>query len=211
MKRTIYTLLFILLSVTTGSSKNIKDMWLSMPDTIIPYLTNNHRIELIDYWNMNVSPDVKNNLGGTTKLDTITSDYLQISVNSSTVFQMKMISINGEDSVLCLLKTYGEEYKESTLDIYNQEWKKLNTFDFNNKNWANTYLTKPDTMSNERFNEIKLYADPVMIYAELSPTNDSIKTSISVPLLRKEELKALKEESHEVNYPISSVFRDHSL
>ena len=104
-----------------------------------------------------------------------------------------------------------EFFKESTLDIYNQEWKKLNTFDFNNKNWANTYLTKPDTMSNERFNEIKLYADPVMIYAELSPTNDSIKTSISVPLLRKEELKALKEVSHEVNYPISSVFRDHSL
>ena len=49
-----------MLAVFCISAQSLREIWIEMPDSIIPYLTKSQRTELVDYIKMNVTPVVKN-------------------------------------------------------------------------------------------------------------------------------------------------------
>ena len=117
MLKRILIILFAFASLTV-SAKSMREIWLSMPDSMVRYLNKSKRIEFLDYVDMKVKTDVKNLLQGSSVMDTITSNYLSAKLNEASAIQMKLLPVHGSDSLLCVVRTYSAPAAESTVNFF---------------------------------------------------------------------------------------------
>lgn len=190
MKKVIYTLLLAVLAVLpyTVSAKSMKDLLVSMPDEVMPYLDKNMRLEFAELQEMGVVAEVKNSLGWMSVMDTLTADYVQIKMSKTATLQMKRLPVENGDSVICLVKTFSLPEKESELYLYDQSWNRL-PLDLNIQSLAESLIQKPDTMSESRFSELKKMIEPKMVSAVLLQHEDGLVIRLSLPLLSADDKK----------------------
>ena len=169
------------------SAKSMREIWLSMPDSMVRYLNKSKRIEFLDYVDMKVKTDVTNLLQGSSVMDTITSNYLSVKLNEVSVIQMRLLPVSGSDSLLCVVRTYSAPAAESTVNFFTQDWQLVGSMSFDSKQ----LIAKPDTMSEQRFTELRAMIEPVMVQAELSADRDELFLQLSMPLLNSEDKKAV--------------------
>ena len=186
MLKRILIILFAFASLTV-SAKSMREIWLSMPDSMVRYLNKSKRIEFLDYVDMKVKTDVKNLLQGSSVMDTITSNYLCAKLNEASAIQMKLLPVHGSDSLLCVVRTYSAPAAESTVNFFSQDWQPVGDMSFD----GGQFIVKPDTMSEQRFVELKAMIEPVMVQAELSADCDELFLQLSTPLLNSEDKKAV--------------------
>jgi len=172
----------LLLLALEASAKSMKEMWIAMPDSMIPYLTKNLRTEMADLVAMNVHADVKNKLQGASKIDTLQETYLKATLNKASVIQMRLLPTSGRDTVVCVVRNFFGPATESEVSFYNQNWEPLGTQAFRTADLTQ----KPDTMSEEKYKQLCAMVDPAMIHAELSADRDELVITLSVPLLSNE-------------------------
>lgn len=190
MKKVIYTLLLAVLAVLpyTVSAKSMKDLLVSMPDEVMPYLDKNMRLEFAELQEMGVVAEVKNSLGWMSVMDSLTADYVQIKMSKTATLQMKRLLVENGDSVVCLVKTFSLPEKESELYLYDQSWNRL-PLDLNVQSLAESLVQKPDTMSESRFSELKKMIEPKMVSAVLLQHEDGLVIRLSLPLLSADDKK----------------------
>lgn len=171
-------------------AKSIKDIWVSMPDSMMPYLQKASREECINYMEMNLDASATNKLGDKCHIDTITPNYLSATLSECLTLQIKTLPTASGDSVLCVSKTYKGEAEDSNVAIYTQDWQKLSDIRFD----VNELISKPDTMDDARMKELRLMLDPYVVAASLLPDEDAIvvkAAAASVSTSEAEQLKAI--------------------
>ena len=114
-------------SQASAQSIQIRDAFKEMPDSLMPYLSKNNRLDFIDFLDSNMKAEVKNLLGGTTQMLSIGADSLTLSMNPS--LRVDLLAI---DSVLVMVETFMVDsiYGESRVHYYSAEWKPISTPDF---------------------------------------------------------------------------------
>ena len=114
-------------SQASAQSIQIRDAFKEMPDSFMPYLSKNNRLDFIDFLDSNMKAEVKNLLGGTTQMLSIGADSLTLSMNPS--LRVDLLAI---DSVLVMVETFMVDsiYGESRVHYYSAEWKPISTPDF---------------------------------------------------------------------------------
>lgn len=177
----------VLASVGVGA-RSMKDLLVSMPDSMVPYLDKNLRLEFAELQEMGVKAEVQNLLGDTSVMDTLTTDFVQLRTSRVSTLQIKKLPVPSGDSLLCVVKTFAGPEKDSELCLYTQDWKPL-PCDFNLQLQAGALVQKPDAMSEERFAELKQMIEPKMVYALLLQHEDAIVLRLSLPLLSEEDKK----------------------
>ena len=95
--------------------------------------------------------------------------------------------------VICLIKTFTAPEPESEVSFFSSSWKPLkDTFGLPVTNDASSlikqFTTRPDTISQERYEELASMLDPVMISAEMSVNEQVVTFSLSRPLIEKSEI-----------------------
>lgn len=201
MKRaqTKTTALAILLLLLTAplQAQRVKDMWINMPDSLIPYLNKNMRTELVDFVNMKVKAEVKNLLGEESVMDTLTSNYLCVTLNEAATVQMRMLPQLNGDSIMCMVRSTHGPATDSELSFWSKNWQRLEQKDCTGGAEAQQLLrerliVKPDTMAEARFKELSEMIEPFLVRASLSPTADILTLEVSLPMLSAEDKKAVK-------------------
>lgn len=187
MRRLLFMMLAMLITMTS-QAKNIREIWLSMPDSLISYLDKSKRIEMVDYIDMKVKADVKNALEGTSVMDTLTNDYLQVTLNEACTLQMRILPSENGDTLFCLVKTLRGPLPESEVTLYRQDWQRKNTLSFN----AQELITKPDTMSASSFTELKKLLDIPIVEARLSIDSPTLTLQVAALNLSKEETERVR-------------------
>lgn len=189
MKKLVVLLVTVALSVSVHA-KSLRDLWISMPDTLMPILDKNLRIEFVDLKDMGVKAEVKNLLGENSVMDTLSTDYLQMTTSASSSVQMLLLPRSGSDSLLCVIKTFLGTEKESEVRFYDQQWQEVNSQDLlpaDAYTLDGYFKAKPDTMSEEKFRELHLALEPKMWGVELSAADKTLVFRLSLPLLSNEE------------------------
>lgn len=189
MKKMRFLMLACLVLASMGvGARSMKDLLVSMPDSVVPFLDKNLRLEFAELQEMGVKAEVKNLLGDTSVMDTLTTDFLQLRTSRVSTLQMKKLPALDGDSLLCVVNTFAGPEKDSELCLYTQDWKPVPcSFDLQSK--AGALVQKPDTMSEERFAELKRMIEPKMVYALLLQHEDAIVLRLSLPLLSEEDKK----------------------
>ncbi len=188
----IIAILLIATLLHVDAQSPMRDLWIQMPDSVVAYLDVNSRTEMADFYEMKVKTGSKNLLEGKSAIDSLTSDYIHVTLNSSTTLQIKKLQTESS-FVICLIKTFTAPEPESEVSFFSSSWKPLkDTFGLPVTNDASSlikqFTTRPDTISQERYEELASMLDPVMISAEMSVNEQVVTFSLSRPLIEKSEI-----------------------
>lgn len=191
MRRTVISLILMLVfSVETSLGKTMREVWIDMPDSITMYLTKSMRTELADYVDMKVSAATKNAIGDTVRIDTLTSDYIAVTLSESSKLEMKLLPKDGSN-IICMVRTYYGTAAESIISFWQLDWQQLPEISM--PALENIELIKkPDSLSVTEFNKIKAMISPKMIEMRLSPNDNSLLLSYSLPDVNKEDSELIK-------------------
>ena len=190
MKRTIIVCL-CLTALFSASAKDMRELWLSMPDSLIGYMDKSKRLALLDHVDMNTTAELTNKLEGKTSLDTLTSNFMQVTLNNVVDLRMTLLPSTGEgatDSILCVVRTYRNAEPESVVELYDQSWKRLRMIDFD----AEMFFNRPDTISQERYEQIRSLVSVLFVKAELREGSDVLVLTPSLPFNTREEKEKIK-------------------
>ena len=202
MKKFVFVALLSFTFSCNMSAQSVREMWLNMPDSIIPYLNKSLRQECIDFVDMNVKASVKNLFQGESIMDTLTTDYAHIQLNESSIMEMKMFPSNTGDSILCVVRTFVGPARESEVAFYNKEWNKIGEgLNFKKAD----FMSKPDTMDVKRYDELLSMVQPFMYWAKLSPQQNSITYSMSIPLASKQDKKDVEAISKQIKVNLKDL------
>lgn len=192
MKKLLYALVlaFMVLMPQGMGAKTMKDLLVSMPDEMMPYLNKNLRLEFTELQEMGVKAEVKNLLGDVSVMDTLTADFAQITMSKSSVLQMKKLPSAAGDTLVCVVKTFSMPEKESEIYLYDQDWKRMPDA-VNLPALSESLIQKPDTMTEDRYHELKQMIEPMMVSADLMQQENAIVVKLALPLVSADDKKKI--------------------
>ena len=95
--RRAIALLLLLLPLTVGA-QTVRDLWLSMPPSLAPYLSTSLRTQCLDFYDMHTDAQTDNALKGKSRIDTLTSTFLAATLSKAHTLQMKLLPASGSGS-----------------------------------------------------------------------------------------------------------------
>lgn len=212
--RRAIALLLVLLPLTVGA-QTVRDLWLSMPPSLAPYLSTSLRTQCLDFYDMHTDAQTDNALKGKSRIDTLTSTFLAATLSKAHTLQMKLLPASGSgsgsasasasgsasgsgsssslsscDSVLCVVRSWDGPKRDSEVQLFDRQWKPLQaplTFS------ADSFVCRPDTMSEERFSRLVALLDPIMFSVSLSPAENVLLVKLSPVVPNPEDKKAIEQ------------------
>lgn len=141
MMRKIIFLFLAFLCLDAYAQTTMRDMLKTMPDSLVPYLSENNRLDMIDFVDTNMEAIVTNTLGGKSQMNKLTDNYVSIRLNESSDLAMRLLDVetpvDSARQIVCVVTTYGTDIRESTIRFFSLSWKPLPMTD---------YLLLPDEM-----------------------------------------------------------------
>ena len=179
----IFLILLVTFSLLPLNAQNMRQIWLEMPDSIVPYLNRSLRTELADYVTMGMKSEVMNALRDTTRIEKLTDDYILVQLSNATKLEIKSL----DASTIAMVQTWCGPLAESKLSLFSNNWevKPLNID-------VSPMFVKPDTMSQQRYSELLDMANVTMNEIQLSVKDNSLTIKYSVPLLSSTDKKEMQ-------------------
>lgn len=186
MRKILTTLWCMMLASTTMHAQSMRQMWIDMPDSLTVFLNKSLRTELADYVDMKVTPEVNNLLKEKTVIDTLTADYLRVKLSAASEMELKLLPRKSGDTIICMVRTYYGPVAQSVLTCYDRQWHPLEGT-FMRKLTRDDFISKPATMSQERYNDLIAMTDWQLTAFHLSPAEPSLQVSMGFLQLTKED------------------------
>ena len=123
------SLLFaLLLTLANGAFAQTKmsEALKSMPDSLMPYLTHNNRLDCIDFREANMKAEVRNVFEGKSELLQLTSNYAFFRLSDASSVELCLLDAEGQQ-LICMIQTYGTDLRESVISFYTTSWQQLPT------------------------------------------------------------------------------------
>ena len=193
MKRFLILLVSCVLTSFAQAQVSMRDVWLSMPDSILPYLNRSLRTEHVDFIDRQMKSEVKNLLHESGVLDTLTNDFASYYLPQSSSLEMRLLTTADSLQVICLVKTVMAPEAESEVRFFDTSWQPLADdyglpLHLSEGEILKQFTHQPSDMTDERFDELCKMIDPVMLSASLSASSPMITLCLSTPVLTKQEL-----------------------
>jgi len=106
----------------------IRDVFKQMPDSLMPYLTTNNRLDFIDFIDSDMKAEVANMTGGVSEMTALTDDSLSIRMSDALRVDMLLLDLDEPlDSirqVVIFVETFLVDsiYGESACKTYTTDW-----------------------------------------------------------------------------------------
>ena len=135
MKRKLYVLiLLVTITMATSARTPMRQWFASMPDSVMPLLTKNDRLDFVDFMDCKMPAVVTNRLEGKSEMKVLTNDYLYIEYTKSSSVEMKLLPVTDTTDVLCMVTTVKATVDDSHVAFFSEGWVPLS---------ASTFLTTP--------------------------------------------------------------------
>ena len=108
---------------------SLKDVFKQMPDSLMPYLTLNNRLDFIDFMDSHMKASVSNMTGGTSEMTALTDDSLSIRMSDALRVDMLLLTLDEPVDSICQVVVFVETfladsiYGESVCKTFTVDWK----------------------------------------------------------------------------------------
>ena len=130
--RNIFLSLLLALSISgMAEDVQIRDVFRQMPDSILPTLSVNNRLDMIDFMDSHMKAEVTNLLEGKSEMTALGEDSITIRVSDALNISILLLNttelIDDSNQVVCLVQTYGTDSLSlnSKIEFFTIQWKKL--------------------------------------------------------------------------------------
>lgn len=132
MKRIVLLLLVLHFSLFTHHlfAQSMSEVFQAMPDTLLPLLTERNRHDMIDFYGNHMEAKVRNRMNDYARLDTLTEDYLHLTLSKVGVAEMKLLQTEDSMTIVCLIRTVEAPARDSQVEFYDTRWTRLHWLQF---------------------------------------------------------------------------------
>ncbi|MFA6873901.1 MAG: DUF3256 family protein [Bacteroidaceae bacterium] len=180
--KTLSLIGFLALASSTLQAQTAKEAFIAMPDSLLPYLTKNNKLDMPDFLASKMPARVKNKLDQITEMKQLTSDYLFLQTGENSSFQLKVLPLPATSSIgknlIAVICTVNGPASDSQISFYTSDWKK--------KLPANNYFKQPsfplqlnDTVSLEIRTRIQEILSIPFTSLNFTPENSDLLVSDS--------------------------------
>ena len=164
-----------MLATLPVAAQDMRAVFLGMPDSIIPLLTENNRADCVDFVDAGMRAQVTNRLGGKSELLKLTGDYLRMKTSSHSIFEMKLLPRTVGDTLLCVVRSVCAEACNSRVSFYTKEWKECKDVPFEYPA-LKSFFNAGDSLG-----KVLDIADIYLVELRLSPTAGELEASYTMP------------------------------
>lgn len=178
----ILVLLFILGICGFGRAQDLKTLFVSMPDSLSPFLTEVNRADFGDFLESGMKAEVKNRFGNTSEMTKLTADYLFLKSSSASTLEMKLLPLNDSVKVICAVYTYFAPAADSRIAFYDTNWKELSCSHFVQLPQEKDFYQLPESEGQaDSLNNLRAYADMYLWKANLSADKQVLSFVYTTP------------------------------
>ena len=176
----------------SATAQNMKSVFVLMPDSIAPLLTQTNKEDCIDFLDSNMKAVVKNRFGNEAEMKALTENYVLMQTSPVGTLEMKLLPVNDSTNVVCMVKTVCASACDSEVHFYTSDWsKKLDAKNFLQTPEADAFFLPNDTLTDEDA-LIRKKADMHLMKVSLSKDDVSLTYIYSTPdYLNKEDREKL--------------------
>ena len=195
--------LFVVLTLPTNLSAESKttvgEVFATMPDSLMPYLSKNNRLDLIDFAKAGMKSEVNNVFDGSTELLKLTDNYMKLQLNSQTTVEMRLIKADSlladsADYVLYVVKTCRtSDAGHSEVRKFTSKWMPL-SLSLSLKDRVGEMMMRKQDTTEEEWQKAVAAIDNADVTAELSPDSDILSLSLTFSLLTADDKKIISDK-----------------
>ena len=191
MKKSILLMLLSCMALSMAA-QDMKSVFISMPDSITPFLTKVNKEDCVDFLDSNMKAEVSTRLGGTAEMKALTDDYVLMQTTPTSSLEMKLFPVNDSVKVVCMVRTVCASACDSRIRFYASDWsKQLRTEDFLQVPSGESFFLPVDSLTDEAL-VIRKKADMHLLKASLSKDDASLTFIYTTPeYLKKEDREKL--------------------
>lgn len=180
----------LLLLVVTLQAQELKSLYVTIPDSLSPLLTNVNRQDFGDFLSSNMKAEVRNRFGNSSEMTKMTSDYLELKLTSVSKVNMKVLAVDDSTKVICVAKTYQGPVEDTQISFYSTKWEKLDTNEFIDLPTKDDFFIQPiKTEKRDSLEFYKAQADVHLMKAELSDQEQTLTFTYTTPNFMEETMK----------------------
>ena len=129
-KRVLCLALLVAVASVVWARVPMRQWVASMPDSVMPLLTKNNRLDFMDFIDSGMEAVVTNRLDGKSRMTMLEADFASIEYTKSSVVAMKLLPLTDTTDVLCMVTTMMGGVKDSRMAFYDEQWEKLDAQSF---------------------------------------------------------------------------------
>ena len=177
MKRLILLIsLFVSISL---QAQNMKELFVAMPDTLVPLLTKVNREDFGDFLASKMKAEVRNRFGKTSEMTELTDDYLYLKMTSVSSMEMKLLPLKDSLKVICVVQTYQAPVK---VRFYDTDWKPLEASRFIDLPADSLFFRTPaNKVQADSLQNLRTHTDISLQEARLSADNRTLLFRYTTP------------------------------
>ena len=124
----ISCLLISMTSVCSAQEPTLRDVFRQLPDSLMPSLSLNNRLDFIDFMDSNMKAAVRNQLGGMSEMTALTDDSLSVRMSDALRVDMLLLTLDEPVDTIRQVVVFAETfltdsvYGETTVKFYTPDW-----------------------------------------------------------------------------------------
>lgn len=111
-----------LLPMATYAVDNPTNAFVSAPDGVLPTISSDLRLDMLDYYHSGYNRSVENDFGEPVKIDTITSDRIVVRVADNSQVEMSLLPLSAKDTAVVVISTLEVPAATSFVKVYHGDW-----------------------------------------------------------------------------------------
>ncbi len=186
MKRFLMTAFCILGMSYYVYAQNMRELIKQMPDSVLPLLTRNNRLDMIDYLDSGMKAEISNKFGGQSEMTAIREDYVNIKLTERSSVAFKLLPF-GNDNIICMVHTCKSIADDSQMKFYSVQWKQLPEESFFYRPSTDDFFVRPDTLTDLEYRNLRNKADVNFVKIDFADNSTDIVLTFTTPQYMNEE------------------------
>lgn len=192
LKKIVLLLIGVCGFSVSGTAQTMKEVFLSMPDSVMPLLSKDNRADFVDFLASKMQARVKNAYDENAYMDTLTADYTYLRPTPSSSVTMKLLPLSDSIKIICLVHTYQADAADSKLLFFDTKWHPLDGARFVSNPSTDDFLQEAKAGDELTFSSVKNKLNVSMVVAHLSPANTDLTFTYDDRYLSQEDQKLVK-------------------
>ncbi len=121
------------LAIVQASAQDLKirDVFKQVPDSLMPYLSQNNRLDFIDFMDSNMKAEVRNQLGGMSEMTALADDSLSIRMSDALQVDMLLLRLDQPVDTIQQVVVFSQTflvdsvYQDKKVVFYTPDWQQI--------------------------------------------------------------------------------------
>lgn len=167
--RRLFFLSAIATALVSQAAEPAAQLFVSMPDSLVPSIEVNRRKDLIDLFHAGQQAQVTTKLGGTARMTQLQENLVVLSLSQQSQMALHLYTTHDNDTLVALVNTVYAPAGDSRIRFFNSAWRELPASKYIELPTRDDFFLFPDSLSKVQREELMQATEICLIEYTFEP------------------------------------------